>query len=93
MIGKNTILDVITILDYYVHKKEAFINGYIDNGEIIDIRCERKLGSYEKYQLIVNYNGKKLRSIYFRDNIYEIGKNIEVLVYKSHNYVVLSTEK
>lgn len=34
-------------------------------------------------------NGKKIKSTYFTDNIYTVGENIDILIYKKHHYVVL----
>ena len=88
LLTKDYILCFIKIIDYYIHKK-SLKKAYRDVGTITDIK---KLNFGRKdfaYYLIVNFKGKKIRSLCFFDNIYSIGDNIDIMVYKNHNYVIL----
>ena len=89
LIAKNIILGAIRIIDYYIHRKEAFENGYREIGTIIKIKSEFNTVNSTRYYLIVDLNGKKIKSTYFTDNIYTVGENIDILIYKNHHYVVL----
>ena len=89
LLTKNHILCSIKVIDYYIHRKKILENGHSEVGTITDIKT---LGFHRKsfvYYLIIDFNGKQIRSLCFLDNIYSIGEDIEVLVYKNHNYVIL----
>ena len=90
LIAKNIILGAIRVIDYYIHRKEAFENGYMEIGTIIKIKSEFNTVNSTRYYLVVDMNGKKIKSTYFTDNIYTVGENIDILAYKKHHYVVLS---
>ena len=90
LIAKNRILGTIRVIDYYIHRKEAFENGYREIGTIIKIKSEFNTVNSTRYYLVVDMNGKKIKSTYFTDNIYTVGENIDILIYKKHHYVVLN---
>ena len=88
-IAKNIILGAIRVIDYYIHRKEAFENGYMEIGTIIKIKSEFNTVNSTRYYLVVDMNGKEIKSTYFTDNIYTVGENIDIIIYKKHHYVVL----
>ena len=89
LLVKNIFGGIIRIIDYYIHNKAALKNGYIETGTIIDIKSEYNSPTDSRYWLVVDINGKIIKSTYFIDNIYSIGENIDVVSYKKHKYVVL----
>ena len=97
IIAKRLIPDMIRIIDYYIHRKKAFKNGKIEKGKIIRVKSEdggRWYPTRKKYHLLVDYKGKILKSIYFaKRSTYSKGKDIDVLVYKKHCYVLLKEER
>lgn len=92
ILSKNKILGLISILDYYIHKEKAFKNGKIETGIISNIKSEGYGRGEKRYYLIVDFNGKQIKSNYFSYNTYSIRENINVLVYKNHKYVVLKNK-
>ena len=82
----------IRVIDYYIHRNKIFENGHSEVGTITNIKT---LGFHRNdfvYYLIIDFNGKQIRSLCFLDNIYSIGEDINVLVYKNHNYVILKNQ-
>ena len=98
LILKNIILDAIRIADYYINRKRAFHNGRVAKGRVIGVE-EDGVGRHwsgrgtRKYRLIVDFNGKELKSIWFLDKSYSKRKTIDVITYKNGNYVALKDEK
>ena len=90
LITRSIISGGIRVIDYYIHRKKAFENGYKEVGTIIKIKKEYNTMDSSRYYLIVDLNGKKIKSIYFMDNIYTEGETIDVLTYKNRHYVVLN---
>ena len=89
LLVKKHILCSIRVIEYYIYRKKFFENGYSEVGTITDIK-KLVFGRHDfVYYLIIDFNGKYIRSLCFLDNIYSIGENIDVLVYKNHNYVIL----
>lgn len=88
LLTKDYVLCFIKIIDYYIHKK-SLKKAYHDVGTIIDIKTLKFSKKDYVYYLIVNFKGKKIRSLCFFDNIYSIGDSIDIIVYKNHNYVIL----
>lgn len=89
LLTKNYILCSIRVIDYYIHRKKIFENGHSEVGTITDIKT---LGFHRNdfvYYLIIDFKGKQIRSLCFLDNIYSIGEDIDILVYKNHNYIIL----
>jgi len=89
LLSKSIILGAIRIMDYYIHRKEVFKNGNVKIGTLINIISEYNTISTTRYYLIVDFNEKTIKSLYFLDNSYNIGQNIDVIVYKNHSYVLL----
>lgn len=89
LLGKDYILSSVRVIEYYLHKKKTLENGYTETGIIVNIKT---LGFHRNdfaYYLIVEFNGKQIKSLCFLENKYLIGENIDVIVYKNYNYVVL----
>jgi len=89
LLCKDYILFSVKVIEYYLRKKKTFEKGYTETGIITNVK---KLGFYRNdfaYYLIVEFNGKQIKSLCFLDNIYLIGEKIDVIVYKNYNYVVL----
>ena len=79
MLRKN-IQGTFRIIDYWINKKKLLEIGNIEVGEIVDIIKEthaihryryRHRYTY-RYYLIVDLNGEKIKSLYFKDNIYKL---------------------
>ena len=89
---KSELEGTFRILDYYLNNEKAFQYGYEDTATIVDIKKIRvgKRGSIsKKYYLVVNYNGKKIKSLYFTNSSYSVGESIKIMVYKNRKYIVL----
>ena len=80
---------VVRILDYYINRKKVFANGHKEIGTIIKIKSQFNTEFSTRHYLIVDINGKKVKSLYYIDDIYKVGENIDVMVYKNHRYVIL----
>ena len=99
LVFKAQITGAIRIIDYYIHKEKVFAQGYKDIGTIIDIKrsyFSRRHHPYRRINicyLIVDYNGEKIKSLYFLDDehpkTYSLGENIDVMVYDKYKYVIL----
>jgi len=79
-------------MDYYIHRKVVFDTGNVKIGTIINIISEYNNLGTTRYYLIVDFNVKTIKSLYFLDNSYNIEQNIDVIVYKNHSYVLLKDE-
>ena len=89
LLTKNYILCSIRVIDYYIHRNKFFEKGHSEVGTITDIKT---LGFHINdcvYYLIIDFNGRQIRSLCFLDNIYSIGEDIDVLVYKNHTFPIL----
>lgn len=90
LVYKSELEGTFRIIYYYINNENAFQYGYEDIATIVDIKKVRvgRHGS-KKYYLLANYNGEKIKSLYFINPIYSVGENIKVMVYKNHKYIVL----
>ena len=89
LLTKDNILCSIRVIEYYIYRNKFFENGYSDVGTITNIKTLVFSRRDFAYYLIIDFRGKQIRSLCFLDNIYSIGENIDVIVYKNHNYVML----
>ena len=80
---------VVRILDYYINRKKVFANGHKEIGTIIKIKSQFNTEFSTRHYLIVDINGKKVKSLYYIDDIYKVGENIDVMVYKNRYEVIL----
>ncbi len=80
---------VVRILDYYINRKKVFANGHKEIGTIIKIKSQFNTEFSTRHYLIVDINGKKVKSLYYIDDIYKVGENIDVMVYKNRYDVIL----
>lgn len=92
VLSKSKIYFFLKLIDYYIHKNKAFKYGRIETGMIVDIKREgyARYGYHKRYYLVVDLNGKHIKSNIFASNKYSIGENINVIVYKNHKYVILN---
>lgn len=92
LVYKSEIAGTIRVIDYYIHRKKVFEQGYEDISLIVDIKkiSFGKYGRNKKYYLIVDYNGEKIKSLYFWDDIYSTGENIKIMIYENYKYVILN---
>ena len=92
LVYKSELEGLFRVIDYYLNNENAFQYGYEDTATIVDIKKVR-IGKYgsssKKYYLIANYNGEKIKSLYFINPIYSIGESIKIMVYKNRKYIVL----
>ena len=91
---KNMIKSTICILYYSINKEKILSEGRIEKGEIYKIKSY-DYGKYGPtlttgYYLIVNLNGAKIRSFYFKRNEYSTGEEIDVILYKNWKFVKLN---
>lgn len=80
---------VVRILDYYINRKKVFANGHKEIGTIIKRKSQFNTEFSTRHYLIVDINGKKVKSLYYIDDIYKVGENIDVMVYKNRYDVIL----
>lgn len=92
LVYKSEIAGTIRVIDYYIHRKKVFDQGYEDIALIVDIK-KISIKRRKKYYLIVDYNGEKIKSLYFWDDIYSTGENIKIMIYENRKYVILSETK
>lgn len=93
------IIRALRVISYYIHRKKTFENGYEDIGIITKIKriefTRRHTNKY-RFLLVVDYNGKKVNSLFFYDQKdpvkYSIGENINIKIYKNHKYVMLKDD-
>lgn len=86
---KNHILGTVRTLNYCIHKESALKNGNVDVRTVVDIKYDAVHKHYLKYYLVVDYKGKKIKSTYFLNNVYNIGQKIDVVTYKKYNFVAI----
>lgn len=84
----------IRILDFYIYKRKMLEKGIIKKGVIREIKS---YGFYIRringYYLIVDFDGKKIKSIplskCYLNKLYNIGDEIDVIVYRNKKYVIV----
>ena len=92
LVYKSELEGTFRILDYYLNNENVFQYGYEDTATIVDIkkiRVGKPGSSSKKYYLVVNYNGEKIKSLYFTNSSYSVGESIKIIVYKNRKYIVL----
>ena len=78
----------IRTIYYLINKKRFLKNGKIVKVKIIDIKYDAYNRYYLKRYVIVKLDNKIIKSTYYLDDKYVIGKNINVIKYKN-KYLVL----
>ncbi len=74
---------------YYLININKFLNnGKVFTGKIIDVKYDAQSRLYKKRYLIVSVEGSTIKSTYYLDDKYKIGKNIKVVKYKN-KYLIL----
>ena len=75
--------------DVFKEAEVLVANGHKEIGTIIKIKSQFNTEFSTRHYLIVDINGKKVKSLYYIDDIYKVGENIDVMVYKNRYDVIL----
>ena len=99
---KESVLGAFRIMDYTKNKNYILECKSISKGKVIKINSAGKYGyghrssfndQWQAYYLVVDLNGEIVKSIFFENNIYKIGQELDVVSYNGRKYVILETEK
>lgn len=98
---KESVLGAFRIMDYRKNKKYILESKNISKGKVIKINSAGRYGyghrssfddQWQAYYLVVDLNGEKVKSVFFENNIYKIGQELNVASYNGRKYVLLDAE-
>lgn len=93
------ILGSFRIIDYRKNKNNILESKEINKGKVIKIKKAGRYGGrkisqqWDAYYLVVDVNGEKVKSIFFENDIYKIGQELNIVSYNGREYVILESEK